>query len=198
MKNNADTIHDLTRAEIARQKGKLVQRREELIEKRAAIYKAGAIHSENLIGADERAARTIAATLLNGNAPPSLLPPPDEVNHDKMLYREQLGIQLALKILDSKDLLATAAEAVIWAEQNADKWKTLCHDIVLTANKLEALERGAQELLEQCVDISAVSLPMANRIGGRPISDTPVNELTEAALAAGVISAGEIKKARNG
>ena len=114
-----------------------------------------------------------------------------------MLYRRQRGIRIALKILADKDLVARATEAVVWAEKNADKWKALCRDIVLTANKLEALERGAQELLEQCIDVSSISLPMANRIGGRPISDTPVNKLTEAALAAGVVTAGEIKKARS-
>jgi hypothetical protein len=193
---NTETIHDLTRAEIARQKGRLVERRAQLVEERAAIFKAGATRSENPVGDDERAARMIAKNLLNGNAPPSLVPPL-EVNHDKMLFREQRGVEIALKILDDKDLLTAAAEAAIWAEANADKWKTLCADIVLAANKLEALERSAQELLEQCVDITAISLPMANRIGGRPISETPVNELTEAALAAGVVTASEIKRARS-
>jgi hypothetical protein len=197
MKNFSETIHDLTRAEIARQKGRLVARRAQLVEERADLFASGAMGAENPIGDDERAARAIAKNLLNGNAPASLILPP-AVSSDKILFREQRGIEIALKILEDKDLAATAAEAVVWAEANADKWKSLCRDIVLAANKLEALERGAQELLEQCIDLSAISLPMANRFGGRPICETPVNELTEAALAAGVVTAGEIRKARNG
>lgn len=197
MKNFAETIHDLTRAEIARQKAPLVERRAQIVEERAALYASGPMGVGNPIGDDERAARQIAKNLLNGNAPPSLVPLL-EVNHDKMLFREQRGIEIALKILDDKDLVVRAADAVAWAETNAEKWKAICRDIVLAANKLEALERGAQELLEQCIDLSAISLPMANRFGGRPICETPVNELTEAALAAGVVTAGEIRKARNG
>src|SRR5258706_7742829 len=177
--------------------GLIVEHRAQLVEESASIFNAGTTRSENPVGDDERAASMIAKNLLNGNAPTSLVPPL-EVNHDKMLFREQRGIEIALKILDDKDLLAAATEAVIWSEANAERWKTLCADIVLAVNKLEALERSAQELLEQCVDITAISLPMANRIGGRPISETPVNELTEAALAAGVVTAGEIKRARNG
>jgi len=83
---------------------------------------------------------------------------PPELARDRVLLREQRGIELAMKILANKDLAARATEAVQWSEANADKWKDLCHDIVLAANKLEALERAAQELLEQCIDISAISL----------------------------------------
>jgi hypothetical protein len=194
---NTDDIHALTTAEIARQARLLVAEEARIIEERAAIYKGGGTAAETPIDADERAARAIAKNLLNGNAPESLILPP-EVNRDKMLYRKQRGIRIALKILADKDLVARATEAVIWAEKNADKWKNLCRDVVLTANKLDALERGAQELLEQCIDVSSISLPMANRIGGRPISEMPLNELTEAALEAGVVTASEIRKARNG
>ena len=97
----------------------------------------------------------------------------------------------------SKDLAARATEAVAWAEENADKWRELCRDIVLTASKLDALERSARELIGQCIDIHSVRLPMANIIGGRAISETPISDLTEAALAAGVVTSGEIKKARS-
>jgi hypothetical protein len=58
---------------------------------------------------------------------------------------------------------------VQWAEEHGGEWRALCRDIVLTSVRLDALEDSARQLLEQCVDISAVRLPMANVIGGRAI-----------------------------
>jgi hypothetical protein len=38
---------------------------------------------------------------------------------------------------------------------------------------------------------------MANIIGGRAISETPISDLTERALAAGVVTSAEVKKAKS-
>src|SRR4029077_446351 len=114
-----------------------------------------------------------------------------------MLLREQRGIDIALKILTNKELAGRAADAVSWAEVNGDRWRSLCRRIVLMTIELQALEHSASELLGECGDIFAIRLPMANIVGGRPVSETPIRELTDAALAEGVVTSAEIRKAKN-
>src|SRR3954451_20009604 len=194
---NTDTIHDLTTAEIARQTAQLVARRQAIIDERAENYKrAPKTPAAIPIDPDERAAREHAKYLMNGSAPESLSLPP-EISRDRILLREQRGIEIALKILDSKDLVARATEAVQWAEDNGDRWRALCREITLTAIRTATLEENAQRLLSECIDIHSVRLPMANVIGGRPMSDTSLSDLTELALAAGVVTAPEVKKAKS-
>lgn len=199
-KHTDSEIHKLTTAEIARQVRTHTERRQQILDERHAIcvhaLKTGATSDAPIVDADERAAREHAKRLLNGSAPESLSLPP-EITRDKILYREQRGIDIALKILTDKGLVARAADAVSWAEANNEKWRALCREIVLTAIKLEALEHSASELLGQCSDIFSVRLPMANVVGGRPISETPIKELTETALAQGVVTSSEIRKAKN-
>jgi hypothetical protein len=159
--------------------------------------KSGTAGETSILDPDERAAREHAKHLLNGSAPGSLLLPP-EVTGDRALLREQRGIEIALKIYASKDLAARATEAVEWAEQHRNEWVELCHAITLTAVRLDALEDKARELLEQCGDIHAVRLPMGNVIGGRAICETrSISDLAETALAAGVVTASEIRKAKS-
>jgi hypothetical protein len=194
---NTKTIHELTTAAISRQQAVLAARLREIITERADDYrKAQKAGAPSVFDADELAARDHARVLLNGAAPESLSMPL-MVNRDKMLIREQRGIDIAMKVLASKDLVARATEAVRWAEEHADEWRALCREIVLTAVRLDALEANSQRLLERCIDVSAISLPMANKIGGRSISETPVSELTEAALAAGVVTSAEVRKAKS-
>jgi hypothetical protein len=194
---NTETIHELTTAEISRQQSILAARLREIITERADDYrKALKSGAPSVFDADELASREHARVLLNGAAPESLSMPL-MVNRDKMLIREQRGIEIAMKVLASKDLVARATEAIRWAEEHADEWRALCREIVLTAVRLDALEANSQRLLERCIDVSAISLPMASKIGGRSISETPVSELTEAALAAGVVTASEIRKAKS-
>jgi hypothetical protein len=193
-------IHALTTAEIARQIRMHSERRLQIVNERAAMYanalKNGGSFETPMVDADERAAREHAKSLLNGAAPESLSLPP-EITRDKMLLREQRGIDIALKILTDKNLGARAADAVAWAEAHRDKWRGLCREITLTAIKLEALEQSASELLGQCADLGAVHLPMANIVGGRPVSEMSVSDLTEIGLAQGVITSAEIRKAKN-
>lgn len=197
---HTDEIHKLTSAEINRQIRMHTERRSQIVNERAAMYGAalkngGSVESP-VVDADERAAREHAKTLLNGSAPASLLLPPD-ISRDKILYREQRGIDIALKILTDKDLVARAADAVAWAEANGDKWLALCRETVLTVIKLEALEDRARQLLGECGDVFSVRLPMANVVGGRSITETPISELTETALADGIVTNAEIRKAQN-
>ena len=197
---NVETIRELTTAEIARLKAPILAEQREILNERAEIcqraLKGGGSAPTQVFDADERAAREHARHLLAGEAPESLTSPP-ELTRDKILYRKQRGNEIALKILDSKDIEARAVEAVAWAEENADKWRELCRDIVLTAVRLDALEDSARKLLGQCIDVFAIRLPMANVIGGRSLCETrSVSDLAEAALAAVVITASEIKKSK--
>jgi hypothetical protein len=194
--NIETTIHELTTVEIARQTAPLAARLQEIINMRAENYRTASNVSTTIVDPDERAAREHAKYLLNGSAAGSLFLPP-KIQPDRELLREQRGIEIALKIYASKDLVARATEAIQWAEANHNGWLELCRAITLTAIKLDALEVSAQRLLEQCIDVSSIRLPMANIIGGRAISETPISDLTERALAAGVITASEVKKAKN-
>jgi hypothetical protein len=190
-------IHDLTAAEISRQLIALAERDQQITNELADRYRSALKNGgpAPIIDSDEQASREHARSLLNGSAPESLSAAP-ELNRDKILYREKRGIAIAMKILASKSLVARASEAVIWAEEHADEWRSLCRDVVLTANRLVSLEGSAQRLLDQCIDVHSIRLPMVNVIGGRPISDTPISELTEAALAAAVVTSAEVRKAR--
>jgi hypothetical protein len=191
-------IHELTTAEISRQVAALAERDRQITDELAERYKNALKNGgpTPIIDADEQAAREHARSLLNGSAPESLSLAP-ELNRDKILYREKRGIAIAMKILASKDLVSRAAEAVQWAEEHSDEWRALCRDIVLTAVKLDALEGSARRLLEQCINIHSVRLPMANLIGGRSIAETPTIDLAETALAAGVVTSAEIRKAKS-
>ena len=150
-----------------------------------------------IIDADERAAREHAKTLLNGAAPASLSSPEADVTLDKLLYREMRGIDIALKILNDKELVAKAVEAVEWGEAHGAEWRQLAREITLTAVRLDALERGARQLLAGCPDLLAVQLPMIVIVNSRSISEIPLDDLKAAAVAEGITSAGEIRKAEN-
>jgi hypothetical protein len=194
---NTETIRELTTSEIARQVQPLIARRQEIVAGRAEDYKSRQRNAAAPIyDDDERASREHARSLLNGEAPETLSLPP-ELAKDRILMREMRGIDIALKILASKDLVARTVEAVRWAEEHDGEWRTLCRDIVLTAVRLDALEDRARRLLEQCIDVSSIRLPMANIIGGRAISEIPISDLTERAMAAGVATSTEVKKARS-
>lgn len=210
---NTDTIHELTRAEIVRQLGTLATQRQQIVERRAELYvrvsKAGG--SGPALSYDERAARTHAKKLLNGSAPASLEPPPlSEFNFstmDEQLAVEMRGIDIAVKILGSKEVVARAAEAVRWAEENADRWRQLVRETIVAAARLEAVKRASLELLDQCADISAINLPMSNMVGVDRMRfvgpgwsgslDVTADDLIEAGLKEGIITKSDIRKAQD-
>ena len=91
----------LTRAEIARQIGALVERRQQIANRRADLYlrssKSGAPAAS--LSVEEKAARAHAKGILKGDAPPSLDPPSelDFSSLDMGLAVEQRGIDIAIK-----------------------------------------------------------------------------------------------------
>ena len=197
---NTDTIHALTVAEIVRIDAPFAERELQIQNKRAEIYstslKNGGAQSTPIIDDDEKAALQHAKHLLNGNAPNSLSLPPD-ITLDKQLYREWRGIKIARKILADKTLVARATEAVEWAEAHRGEWRSLCREMTLTAIRLEAVEARARQLLRGCGDIFAVKLPMVIITNSRSISAIPLSDLKDAALAEGVVSHAEIRKAKH-
>src|SRR5258707_5431887 len=102
---NTNDIHALTTAEIGRQVRMHSERRKQIVAERAAMYasalKNGTTGETPVVDADERAAREHAKHLLNGSAPESLNLPP-EIARDRILLREQRGIEITLKILTHK------------------------------------------------------------------------------------------------
>jgi hypothetical protein len=194
-------IYEMTAAEIGRQIQRHAARRVEIVSERAALYsiatKAGGSAETTIADADERAARQHAKNLLNGAAPESLSLP-QEIDRDRILLREQRGIDLAIKILSDKGLVARASEAVTWAEAHDNEWRGLAREITMTAVRLAALERRAGQLLGSCGDIFSIRLPMVNIIGGRPVSETPLSDLVERALAEGLVIQADLRKSENG
>jgi hypothetical protein len=189
--------HALTLEEIGRQIRLHSARRVEIVNERAEIYsnyKTGGRPETTVADADERAAREHARTLLNGQAPASLSMPP-ELDRDRILLREQRGIDIAIRVLSNNQVAARAAAAVTWAERHADEWRTLARDVVLASIRSDALNRRAVKFLERCPDPFAVHMPLVGKLDGREVA---LNKLIEAALAEGVITSGDIRKAENG
>jgi hypothetical protein len=195
-----ETIHELTTAEINRQVKLHHDRYIQIRNERADIYssalKNGAAPAP-IIDDDETAARQHAKHLLNGAAPESLSSRESGITLDKKLYREMRGIDIAMKILTDKGLVARAAEAVEWAEAHRGEYRALCREMTLTAIRLEAVEARARRLLEGCGDLFAVRLPMVIITNSRSISAIPLGDLKDAALAEGVVTQAEIRKAEN-
>jgi hypothetical protein len=199
---HTDTIHALTTAEIARQVAPLGERHKQIGEQRASIYAAaqknGGANEAPVIDADEKAAREHAKKLLNGAAPASLSAIEADISLDKILYREQRGIEIALKILNDKELVARAVEAVEWAEAHSAEWRQLCREITLTAIRLNAFERSLQQLLAGCPDPFAVRLPMTVITNNRSIAEISLDDLKAAALAENIINTADVKRAEHG
>jgi hypothetical protein len=198
---NSETIHELTTAEINRQvklhHDRYIQIRNERADLYSSALKNGGAAPAPIIDDDETAARQHAKHLLNGAAPESLSSRESGITLDKKLYREMRGIDIAMKILTDKGLVARAAEAVEWAEAHRGEYRALCREMTLTAIRLEAVEARARRLLEGCGDLFAVRLPMVIITNSRSISAIPLGDLKDAALAEGVVSKAEIRKAEN-
>jgi hypothetical protein len=197
---NTDTIHELTSREIERQVAALSARRVQVVNERGAIcsdnLKHGGASSETLVDADLLAAREHAKNLLNGHAAEftALLSPTVRITRDKLLYREQLAIDLCLKVLGDKSLVVRAADAVAWKEAHEDEWLAARRETVLCAIRLGACEARDCRLLAQCPDSTSIRLPLANITN---ITEIPVGDLAERALAEGLISAAELRKAQD-
>jgi hypothetical protein len=202
-------IHALTRAEIARQLAAHAARRQQIVEQRADLYLRSSKSGTPVpsLSVEEKAARAHAKRLLNGVAPLSLDPPSSDINFsslDMELAVEQRGLDITIKILSDNELVARAAEAVQWAESHAAEWRALVRETIVTAARLAALETAAARLIDKCVDIDAINLPMINLIGQKSknvawvglVPITP-DDLIEAGLKAGIVTNRDVEKVKN-
>jgi hypothetical protein len=194
------SLHELARAEIARQVQGLTARRDEITKERGRLYaamrKGGTVSAP--LDHNELAARNVAKKLLNGSAPEGLVPPDNSSNItlDQQLSNEARGIDIALRVLNDKNLEAKAVAAVQWAEENRAKWRELCRDVVLAAIRLDALGETVREFLESCPDLYAVNMPMGALVERRHLSEMLINEMVSEGLSAGVVTQADIKKAK--
>lgn len=205
MAKTEDRIDALTREEINRRIVSLEEK------KRLALAEMIALDHPNSAGVtvervapdDERAAREVAALLLNDAAPPALY------NADSPRMRlQELGIQvraidIAVEILRSNEVAVRAAGIMRWAEAHEQEWRELCRRTVLTERRLLALQRHAQALRGTCPGPSLpASWPMREWIGtGDGIVDpglrrtgVPGGPQAEA-LAAGLVTERDLRAA---
>jgi hypothetical protein len=199
--DSSTSLHELARSEIARQVQALGKRRAEIVKERAELYVAfrKGVNTPSSLQPAEVAARQHAARLLNGATPKDLLPPPENsfnFSRDEALSSEQAGIDIALRILNSKDLEARAVEGVTWAEANRSAWRELGRERVLAVIRVHALGEQAAAFVAASPDIGAAALPFGFWTEYTFIGDKIIEEMTNDALAAGVITASDVKKAR--
>jgi hypothetical protein len=199
-KRTRDEIDHLTVAEVRRQAAVFSEKRRAVIAELATIQttRQKGAPPALLLSDHEKQAHSRAVQLLNGHA--GILKLPEAGDREAELMVEADALDLVLRGLRDQEAIARAADAVRWVEANKGKWAALCRDIVLTAVKLQALEQRARDMIAELPDW-APGLALGGLIGGRSIYDgsteDPTREARDAALAQGVVSDAEIRKAQN-
>jgi len=134
---------------------------------------------------------------MNGATPPEMLLPP-AASREQAIDVEREAIDYVLRTLSSHELLALDREGEQWAAEYASAWKALCKQIVLMAAKLETLEERARKMLESAPGWPIHGLAMGRTIGSGSsilgIGD-PLGEMKQAAIAEGIVSESEIRRA---
>lgn len=136
----ADTIHDLTTAEINRLIGQYNRERATCAAELARIGDPDPAPAASIIEA-----REVAVQKLNGFAPASMRLFPT-VSRQAFLQTEIQALDLVLDALAAKWLAQQAADAGEWLIRHGDQWAELCRAITLTAVRLRALEQKAVEI----------------------------------------------------
>ena len=194
-------IEALTAAEIARQLTHYGRRRDEATAELASIFAArqdGSSPQPQPIPDQVRRARERAKQLLNGQSPASLNLPA-AVGRESELELERDALDIVITALRQTETAARAAESVIWMEQHAAEWVGLCRQRLLTAIRLEALERRSNEMLRKVEVGTPIRLGIFNAtsILDAPWSIDPLREFREALLREKIISASDIERAEN-
>lgn len=197
-------VHDLTVAEIARLTADYERQRRAATEELAGIFasrQAGQPEPAPLSDGD-RAARDMARTMLNGWAPADFAMPSPASPEQQLIVRRD-AIDLVLGALRSKEAAALAEEGAIWLIAHGSEWRELCRDILLTADRLRALEAKAVAMRQGLGGAVPVTLPLGDFIGtGRSLlgvawGTDPLSRARTAALAEKVVSARQIEDCRN-
>ena len=126
------------------------------------------------------------------------------MDSDHQLAIEIAGLQIYAEVLQRQDMTARAAEVYQRAIDGADEWRELCRGILLTAERLIALENRARAFRAALGGSSAPdNLLLARFIGHhgslidhRPSAD-PLGRLRDAALDAKIVTPADIRNARD-
>src|ERR1700730_14090132 len=202
MRIRADAAdHQLMAAKIVQMLGDLQRQRVAATRELASIVAARAAgqREERPRSDQAEAARNRALEILNGHAPEGLrLVAPG--SREAVLEIEVAALDLAMNALSQRELAARAVEAAALVREHGPKWAALCRELVLTATRLEELERRAHAWPDQMRGSEPATLLLATFIGtGRsilniPWANDPLSRLRTAALAAGILDKGDIKE----
>jgi hypothetical protein len=135
---------------------------------------------------------------LNGSTPARLLGD-SNISRDAEIRAHREALQIVSRELMKRKEAAVYADAEKWVAANDEDWRSLCHEIVLTAAKLAALEEGARRFLEPIAQVLGLNFAMAGTIGsGLSLLGTgdPLKEMREAALKDNIVTEGELRKAQ--
>ena len=137
---------------------------------------------------------------LNGHSPAQFFLQP--VPRISQINVEVAAIDLCLRALEQKEVVATAAQAAEWIIEHGDAWRALCREIILCGERLHALEDRALKI-RQAQGYTVHGLDLAEFIGtGRTLLgcnwiNDPISRVRTTALAAKIITERDLKEARN-
>jgi hypothetical protein len=197
-------IHIATSAEIARMAGDYSAQRLQVVSQLQQIYATRAPGTQPPeLTDDQIAIRRMAADMLNGRAPESLKLTTSSREIDLHLKRD--AIDLVISVLGTEEFRARATEAAQLAVATDSEWRGICHDLLTTALRLEALEAKAVEFRRQFAGHEPQQMPMLRYIGterrpsvlGIAWSTAPLSRPLEEALDAGIVSSRELKDIKN-
>ncbi|HXQ47557.1 MAG TPA: hypothetical protein VN806_13125 [Caulobacteraceae bacterium] len=185
-----DTIARLTRAELARRVGAIVEQRRQATMRAAELY---ATKGPRPVTVSPRIANVREATrrLLNGAH--SLMPDPPAEEEPEDLELAIEAMDAALKILSDADVEAQAIDDARWALAHQEAWSKLVARWLERAQALAEAEAEARAWLDRQDERRRNSLPLtafigvsgatvANALGGR----TPLADVLAAAKVEGI------------
>ena len=160
-----DEIHAATSLEVSRLIAAFTAKHRAATEELVALQKArkeGAPIDAPL-PPNVAEARTLAAKMLNGNAPAFFEAETRTQSREQQLELERQAIDIAIGALQKDSVKIRAAEAVAWRQEHIREWQTLARDVLLTAMRLEQLEAKARAFRRSAP--KSIALPLAPYIG---------------------------------
>jgi hypothetical protein len=188
-----------TAAEIRKVQRDLFARDQELMNEAAENYRAlqAGITPSRPLSDHERRVTAHIQKLMNGSTPSHLLVP--AVSRDDQIRAERDAIAFVSRDLAKREEAVRYDEAESWAAENSPRWRALCREIVLAAERLAALEEAARQFLMP-IEGTFVKIAMGDTIGSGlsllGVGD-PLREMRGAALKEKIVTEAEIRKEQN-
>lgn len=135
---------------------------------------------------------------MNGATPARFLED-GNISRDAEIRAHRDALAIHLRDLARRKEEAIYAEAEQWVRDNAADWRALCREIVLSAERLAALEERARKFLEPIQRAFGVPIAMGSTVGsGLSILGTgdPLREIREQAIKENIVTEGDIRKAQ--